>query len=733
MAQYPTPLVPDYYTKSGHIILVVKESIEKGNYNPKPLDGSVTYTGRDADIWPSTLYLVYQQPTPDGEYVYSTYANDRTLASQNPWNYGLDYSGNSPSHPITSRTYIVPRSQYATVALGSTDPVFGGTQIISGQKMIDLGEESPLRSRYVAVQRIYESIPGPVVRGKRLNPRGDIETVEVQTVTAGTAPTPDGLLVTETKVDAVDSVKSTKTTATVQSHAQLTVKSNKSGLLGNTSTTDNIVSPATNPDALSTTILESTVEQLTGTKARKRTTTSTGPTLLSGFYKKEGLLGEAKIEESIVEPNASPEALSTLVVSSEITPIDSGKAKKTTITASGPTLLGGKTQKSGLLGITTETESIVVAGSEPDELSISVLQSTVTPIDNAKSKKTTIEADGPTLLSGIQYKAGLLGLTTKEESIVEYGSSPDPLSISVLDSSVEPIDEHKSKKTTISSDSPTELDGKTIGEFGLITTAESIVQYGSELPEPNTSTVKLEKAPIDLAKSKLVDASYDSLNTLTGYQYDPDLDLVVTNTKKIISPNTELVADDGLISSRDEPIDVWKTIRIQSRISQLPSSRTEYKTGSYSSPNLLTGFTNTVFNFPDGQIQYNVTPVMRAERSYQTVFKYVTTYEYGQPDAPSETLFDPLSINVIYKGFFFSINIPNCLTNPLLKIRFFTGINTPAAAYYGVIDETYTVPTSDTTATEYNALVGTYQLISYEIDYWKANIWRKSETSVLLK
>jgi hypothetical protein len=165
VAQYPTPFVPDYYTKSGHIILVVKESIEKGNYNPKPLDGSVTYTGRDANIWPSTLYLVYQQPTPDGEYVFSTYANDRTLASQDPWNYGLDYSENNPSFPITSRVYIVPRSQYATVAIGSVDPVFGGTQKIAQQKMVELPDDNPLRSRYVAVQRVYETLPGPTVSG----------------------------------------------------------------------------------------------------------------------------------------------------------------------------------------------------------------------------------------------------------------------------------------------------------------------------------------------------------------------------------------------------------------------------------------------------------------------------------------------------------------------------------------------------------------------------------------
>jgi hypothetical protein len=447
VAQYPTPLVPNYNDKKGgwsindqgHIILVEKVSIEKGSFTPQPLDGSVTYSGRDANKWPSTLYLVAEKPTEDGEFIYRYWANDRTLSSQNLWNYGIEYSLNNPSYPVTSRTYIVPRSQYSSVSLGATDPIFGGTQVISQQKMVELPEDNPLYSRYVAVQRVYESIPGP------------------------------------------------------------------------------------------------------------------------------------------------------------------------------------------------------------------------------------------------------------------------------------------------------EIDGKTIGEFGYINTKEQIVAPNTSLPAPTTSTVKLDISPVDSVKSKLVEADYASLNTLTGYQYDPDLNLVITNTKEIIEPGTSVSVENGLISSRDEPVDVWKTIRIQSRISSLPASRTEYKTASYSSPNLLTGFNNSVFNFPDGQVQYNVTPVMRAERSYQTVFKYQTSYQYGQPDAPTDTLFDPLAIHVIYTGQFFRIDIPNCLTNSGLSIRFFTGTNTPAAAYYGSIDETYTVPPSDTSASTYLSNVGQYKTISYEIDYWKANIWRKSITSVLLK
>jgi hypothetical protein len=123
---------------------------------------------------------------------------------------------------------------------------------------------------------------------------------------------------------------------------------------------------------------------------------------------------------------------------------------------------------------------------------------------------------------------------------------------------------------------------------------------------------------------------------------------------------------------------------------------------------------------------------MRAKRSYQTVFKSVTSYVYGNPDpTPSSyTIYDPVSINVYYDGYFFKINIPDALTNPNLSVSFTTASNDPV---HGYINETYDVPESAEPASSYLTKIGTYQLIAYEIDYWKANIWRVSEQWVLLK
>ena len=378
--QYPTPNVPDFYTKDGHIILVEKVSTEKGPYNPQPLDGSITYSKRDANKWPSTLYLVYQKPDETGQFVYNYYANDRTLASQDPWNYNIQYSEENPSYPIYIRTYIVPRSQYATVNIGSGDPVFGGNKKIVKQTMSELEDANPLRSRYVVVQRVYETLPGPI---------------------------------------------------------------------------------------------------------------------------------------------------------------------------------------------------------------------------------------------------------------------------------------------------------------------------------------------------------------LTGRQYDPDLGLVVTNTKQIIAADASAYSvTDGTIAYKDEPIDSTKSARIISSISALPADRIEYKTGAYASPNLLTGFNVVTNQMPNWDINISVTPVMRAKRSYQTVFKHKTSYQYNQPTPANYTIFDPIAINVYFDGYFFKVSVPEALTNPDLSISFTTASNDPV---HGYINETYHVPVSTTTADQYLALVGSYKLIAYEIDYWKANIWRVTEQWVLLK
>jgi hypothetical protein len=218
--QYPTPNVPDFYSKNGHIILVDKVSAEKGNYNPQPLDGSVVYKGRDASKWPSDLYLVAERPEPTGQYVMRYWANDRSLSSQNPWNFNVSYSAENPDYPVYSRVYTISRSSYGTAgfppfALLSSDPIYAGSTRVVKQQMAELGDDNPLRSRYVSVQVVYESIPGPLVQGEKIDSNGATQIITEQTVSPSTVPSADqvdgaGNYLVADEVSAVDSTKSTR-------------------------------------------------------------------------------------------------------------------------------------------------------------------------------------------------------------------------------------------------------------------------------------------------------------------------------------------------------------------------------------------------------------------------------------------------------------------------------------------------------------------------------------------
>jgi hypothetical protein len=449
--QYPTPLVPLFgASPNGHIILIVKKSVKLGAYTPLPVDGTVTYSGRDAKKWPTKLYLVYEKPDETGLYVDQYYANDRTTASQDAWNFAFTYSSENPAFPIVSRVYIIRRSKYGTVgfppfALGSTDPILGAGCIVAHQEKKELPDEHPLRSLYVMVQVTYETIPGPVVAG-------------------------------------------------------------------------------------------------------------------------------------------------------------------------------------------------VVAE-----------------------------------------------------------------------------------------------------EFGPATLSKQVVVAGSALTAPGVTTIESRVTPQDSVKSSSETLVLSSNNTLTGYNYDENLGVNLTMTRQLIAAGTTAYTPvNGDLIYRDDPKNYWQTIRTIGFITGRPATpiptRTSYKTGAYSSPNLITGFSMASLEFPggsqQGDVQLTITPVMRAARSFNTVFKMVQSYSYGQPSQPAPTIFDPLSINVYFDGFFIKVNIPNCLVDSGLSLSFTTASDNPV---YGYCGETFNVPSTTLTASGYNALIGTYQIISYDVEYWKANIWVTTIRSVLIK
>ena len=560
--QYPTPSVPDFYNKTGHVVLLEKISTKKGNYEPLPLDGSVVYSGKDAGKWPDPLYLVFQQVSKDGEFAYRFWANDRSYASQDPWNYNIQYSEDNPNYPVYTRTYVIRREQYEPFDIGTVDPIFGGTAVVTKQEMKELPDEDPMHSLHVMVNVVYESVPGPTLGGAQ----------------------------------------------------------NKGGLLGLVSTSTQIVDPATTPDSLSA-------------------------------------------------PNA--------------------------------TLKG-------------------------------VVESSVEPVSSTKSKKTTVYSNSPLTLSGDGKKDGLLGTTTTIQSIVAYGATPDSLGYdsisgaSTLQSSVEPLDSTKSKKTTIVSSGPTQLIGKLAGEYGFVSTTEEINSYSHPII-PNVNTVKLERSPIDENKSKIVNHSYDSLLAVSGNQYDEYLNKFIQISREVVAAGTTAPTPSSsnmIMSMKDEPQDIWKTVRIQSKLLSLPPDRTEYKTGTHSSPLLVFGMNFQVVDLTCGStkdLRVLVQPNTRAAQSRLTTFKTITSFSYGPLGTPLDyDIFSPELKNVYYTGIFINFDLGAALCDAIIQ--------TSACYYCGNASigcENINIPATSISATEYLGYVqaSQYKKVSWESEYWRSNIW----------
>ena len=418
---FPTPVIDD-------VVIAEVVNAWKGDY--KKLDYGTLW--KDISHAPNQgsfpeHKLVYQQPTSeDGQWVKRIWVNDR--ANQDSYNYAIKYSAGSQDHPIYIRTYVVPRETYAPLPDGTPDPLFPSALLVDEEANRVEGE---LDSKYISVTRAYETLPGPQVPTKRYNERGDLETVIVQTVPPNTPPDPDGLLVTQSQVVQEEMGKGVKTTATVSDHALLQIKEKKGGLLGETITTDDIVDPATNPDALSQTVVSSVVEQFSATKARKRTTTATGPKSLKTNSIVDSPLGlvNAEVSKSIVKINeetslpSDDDNTNLTTVRDSISAIDAHKAERENIKVdSWPINTGVDYDEQLGIGV-YYTETIVDPKKYIDPLNYSDLTDTnYRPLDQWKSLQRSIDRDkvGDALLeqwlkipstTNIQLPDKLLGIT----------------------------------------------------------------------------------------------------------------------------------------------------------------------------------------------------------------------------------------------------------------------------------------------------------------------------------
>lgn len=437
----PTPVIDD-------VIITEVVNAWKGDYQKLEYGtmwDSVPH-GSQQGSFPEHKLVFQQVSSEDGQWVKRIWANDRV--NQDSYNYAIKYSAGSQEHPIYTRTYVVPRETYFPLLDLTPDEMFPNALLVD--EVADRSNNE-LDSKYITVTRVFETLPGPAVPTKRYNERGDLESVSVQTVPPRTLPDPDGLLITGSQVVQEDVSKGVKTTSSVESHSTLRIKENKEGLLGVTTTTDDIVAPSTEPDALSESVVASVVQQTSATKAVKRTTTSTGPKILSGKENKDGLMGRMTRTETIVPAGTAADPLTFNVISSEVTPIDSSKSKKTTITHNGPTQLEDFTLVDSPAGLIRASGATYVYDKtllQPNIIvnngSLTTIKASTKAIDETKIQVETLQVQWWPELNGVEYDE-VLGIPIKyTEKVVspnEYENPPTSLSNS--NNSYKPLDQWK--------------------------------------------------------------------------------------------------------------------------------------------------------------------------------------------------------------------------------------------------------------------------------------------------
>jgi len=349
-------------------------------------------------------------------------------------------------------------------------------------------------------------------------------------------------------------------------------------------------------------------------------------------------------------------------------------------------------------------------------------------------------------LSGGQSGEGLLGKKTTTETIVSAGTSPDPVSLTVISSQVDPIDSVRSRKATTESTGPTLLQATSLVDSAVgqvpATVSQSIVPP-STTPAGGKLVLQDQISAIDEAKSRRETVTVSSYPNLTTYDLDEQLDVVVINERTVVDHNTPYVAPPLVLTSNDRPIDQWKTLRITSRMANLPPTRTEYKTQQFSFPAILEKVVVNSLNLGFGRVpisideseyktginQYvSVQPVLRAALSIPTAIKIVTTFYSSQPSP--DPIFQITTQNVSFNGSLFGFNFGDVICNNL-TIGPITA-NSFDMRYSG-LSESITFPASVPSRTSYQAQIGMDKVIFSDVEYYRSGIWFKRTGYVTLR
>ena len=740
--QYPTPQIPDFGTLSGHIVLVEKVSAEKGNYNPQQPaitdTNPVIYTGRDANKWPSPMYLVHIKPDESGEFVFRYWANDRTLSSQDPWNYGITYDDGDPTYPTYTREYIVPRSQYTPALANSQDPLFGTGQLVSfsltGTTATITAASTFPYAQGSNVLVYTQSTTAQSTAQKQclgsftiLTISSDFKTITYSVPSGSSAPSIpiyiNPTVITEQEMDTLPEdnplrsryVKVKRKYEPIPSPI-LTTNVVKAGLLGTTAKNEQTVTPQTNPNPLSFTsggqsVIQSEVEHVSSLKSNLVTLVSTGPYNLSGDSLNKFGTTET-ITESIVAAGTTASQSGALLVSDDITPIDATKSQRKQVVMDSvpPSLVTYEsTQDNSVVqNVTSYLSRNISSGTgafvQPITPASKVVLSTPTAGTSvggyatiAFSSLQNLQVGDLVSLSGFYLNGWSFINTTATGSLKGYAT--------ITYSTMPQVNVGDSIRIFNSGTNNGWADG-TYTATAVYTSTKTIVL---SLPATGQSI----NSPNVYAENVTTKYAVTAINTST---FAVTLSFQVTGTATTSTPS---VTQDNnrLLQTSDSDIGFPWVRRVSKYLPtsytsvngyvQLPPSRVEYKTSQFSFPGLIytwgetSSGTSATFTYPQNRLPLDITCTQ----------KHVYTYYDYQPDVSALKFFKVITQPWAIKFF----GIPKNTIHPPAPISFKNDASVDNGVSYGIFGGQASTPTT--------YRIGQQILIGADVQLWQGGIY----------
>lgn len=277
--------------------------------------------------------------------------------------------------------------------------------------------------------------------------------------------------------------------------------------------------------------------------------------------------------------------------------------------------------------------------------------------------------------------------------------------------------------------------------FPIVTTAQRVAvnEYDAGTVGFDTCTVprftnlvlaEQHLAPVDYGvvreDQRIFELNPSSI--IRSYDYDSTVDVFVeTKRQKVIAGPPSPLTDPLIVEFRENPVDRYRTIQIQSRLLELPKTRVEFKTANnWPFPTLLTGISLTKTTLVANRAEVVWFPnTLRPIQNVPAILRVTTSYHTSTP--PPETIFVLPTRNIVYRGVSFEISISNVLSDKItLSVTFITD------SKYGGLTEAVTFAATNPTATQYYAQIGQYKIVGCDISIWRGRINVKTLTEVIL-